>query len=529
MALGRVSRAEWAWVLGWSVVILGATSLPYLVAVWLSSPANQFGGFIFGVEDGYSYLAKMRLGAHGGWLFHLFYTAEPHQGAYFYLFYQGLGKVARLTGLSLAVTYHLARLGCGLALLAAVYRFAAFFSGQIPVRRLAFWLVAAGSGLGWVVVLAGLAGPLGLPLDFYSPEPFAFHLLFGLPHLSLTLALLLEAVVALAVAWEQSRWQAAAWAGGLLVGVSLIAAFYLPIAAAVIAAALLWRVYQTGPRGRWRIEAAMAAMALVMPAPVVLYNVYVFAVNPVFQAWAAQNNILSPPPYHYGLAFGPLYALAGLAWWRGRQAAPGRNFWLVAWALVMPLLVYLPFNLQRRMTLGVQVALAVPAALAWWQLWGGRPRYRRLAAVGLAVLLGGSNLMILAGAFLAVRSMQPPLFQPGGVVAAADWLGRQATPNEVVLAAYTTANFLPTRMPARVFAGHGPETVRSEEKRALLQQFFGKSAGAFHCQFLAEHHLTYLFFGPQEQQAGPFSPEKAACLQPVYDYDSVRIFRVISP
>ncbi|HHN93967.1 MAG TPA: hypothetical protein ENK17_04300, partial [Anaerolineae bacterium] len=57
----RVSRREWRWVLGASAVILLLTSLPYLYGLLLSSPEAQFGGFVIGVEDGNSYLAKMRL------------------------------------------------------------------------------------------------------------------------------------------------------------------------------------------------------------------------------------------------------------------------------------------------------------------------------------------------------------------------------------------------------------------------------------------------------------------------------------
>ena len=184
----RISHQEWVWVAAWSAVILLVTSLPYLYGAWLSTPQNQFGGFVLGVEDGNSYLAKMRLGATGSWQFHLFYTSEPHPGAYLFLFHLLLGKLARLSGLPLILVYHLARLGCGALLLATVYCFAAFFTRLRPVRRLTFWLVALGSGLGWLVLLSGFLPQLGLPLDFYSPEAFAFLMLFSLPHLSLALA-----------------------------------------------------------------------------------------------------------------------------------------------------------------------------------------------------------------------------------------------------------------------------------------------------------------------------------------------------
>ena len=68
-----IRRQEWVWVIIWSLIILGLTSLPALYGVLLSTPENQFSGFAIGVEDTYSYLGKMRLGAEGDWQFYLIF------------------------------------------------------------------------------------------------------------------------------------------------------------------------------------------------------------------------------------------------------------------------------------------------------------------------------------------------------------------------------------------------------------------------------------------------------------------------
>ena len=62
-----IQRREWLWAVAWAAIILTITSLPYLYGAAISTPTNQFGGFVIGVEDGNSYLAKMRLGASGAW------------------------------------------------------------------------------------------------------------------------------------------------------------------------------------------------------------------------------------------------------------------------------------------------------------------------------------------------------------------------------------------------------------------------------------------------------------------------------
>ena len=136
---GQVTRREWLWALAWSAAALAITCVPYLLGAALSSETRVFGGFVLGVEDGYSYLAKMGEGARGAWLFHIVYTSEPHQGALFFLFHILLGKVAALAaGLghwplteTMVVVYHAARVLFGGLLLLTVYRFIALFT-RVP-------------------------------------------------------------------------------------------------------------------------------------------------------------------------------------------------------------------------------------------------------------------------------------------------------------------------------------------------------------------------------------------------------------
>ena len=570
--LPTIQGREWRWAIVWSLVILAITSLPYLYGALITTPELHFGGFLIGVEDGNSYLAKMRLGAMGNWKFHLFYTSEPHEGAYLLLFHLLLGKLAVWSGLTLIQMYHLARLVCGLILMLTVYCFAAFFTQVRSVRRLVFWLVGTGSGLGWLVLWLGLPDGLGLPLDFYSPEAFAFHLLFGLPHLSLTMALLLWAILFILLAWERQQWRYTWLAGFALLGMTFLAAFYIIVAAAVIGVTWLLRIWTsqwesnsaTRPgssnvnlsgdvemvvpkhapksifiQGWWR-EAWQATLAFGIAAPVPLYNAYVFSTNPIFKIWASQNRILSPMPVHYLLAFGVLAIPAVIGAWREWQSGSQRTLLLIGWCVVIPFLLYIPFNLQRRMALGFQVALSVLAGVGLWQIWisrirpareglpeaGETMRGWRFISIGLVALLSLSNLMILIGAGLTISARAIPIFQPDTQIEAADWLGANATADQVVLAAYENGNYLPTRMSARVFLGHGPETAYSDMKRTLVTQFFASDNDDFRRQLLQDYNITFLYYGPAEQALGGFAPGDAFYLRGIYDNGTVQIYQV---
>lgn len=542
--IAEVQGGEWIWVAGWSIGILILLSLPYLYGMYLSTPEKQFGGFVLGIEDGNSYLGKMRLGASGKWSFHIFYTSEPHADAYIFLFHILLGKVARVSGLSLILVYHLARLFFGGFLLITIYYFIAFFTSLVSIRRLVFLMVTLGSGLGWLILSLGVVERLGLPLDFYSPEAFSFLILFGLPHLALAESLLLWSFLFVLVAWERQKFWFAVYAGLALLGMTLVAAFYIIIAGAVIATALIVRSFQRwSPRSLSAVqlihkgwtELKLATVALLFAFPYCLYNVYIFSTNTVFRAWASQNNITSPSPLQYSLAFGLLAVLAIFGGWQAWQSKSSQSSFLISWCLIVPILIFIPFNLQRRLTLGFQVPLSILAAWgARWLLFERKHLIPQSVSPGWRIgvfifvaLLSLSNFFILAGTFIQVHQQPLTIFHLGTEVAAAEWLGTQTAGDDVVLAAYETGNILPAYSQVRVFVGHGPETVRSGEKRELVQRFFAATTSeAWRKQLLLDYGIEYLYYGARERTLGTFNPAEAMYLKRIFDNGSVQIFRV---
>ena len=72
----RISRREWRTVLLYGLLLVIVTTLPYALAGLRASGGWSYSGFLIGADDGYSYLAKMRLGVRGLWEFYLFYTPE---------------------------------------------------------------------------------------------------------------------------------------------------------------------------------------------------------------------------------------------------------------------------------------------------------------------------------------------------------------------------------------------------------------------------------------------------------------------
>ncbi len=525
-----VTRQEWKWVLTVSAAALLLTSLPYLLGLLLENEQQIFGGFVYAVEDGYSYLAKMRQGAEGAWLFHIAYTPEPHPGALFFPFHLLLGKLAALLPVGdltarLAWTYHAARLLFGLGLLLVVYRFLAALSDERFVRRTAFLLTTFGGGLGWLLVVLGQPGWLGsLPLDLILPEGFTFLVLYAFPHIALARTLLLTGVLWMLGAWSAipRNSKAAVLTGLCWLAMGLIVPFYVAVAWAVTGAMGLALALRRR-RMPWR-EAGLAGLAGLISAPVVVYSAWRFSSDPVYATWSAQNLILSPHPLHYLLAFGVPLLLAAWAVCRAwRDECWG---WAaLAWVAVVPLLVYLPFNLQRRLVEGVQVPLSLLAA---WGLSGRRAQGRRLWSAAVFLVLSLTNGLLIGGNCLTMLSRPAPIFRQAGEVAALDWLSGQVEADDVVLSAYETGNYLPARVGARAFVGHGPESVDADEKRALVAEFVsGDTSDAWRENLLAEYGVDWLFWGPLERELGDFDPAAALYLERVYRQGEYELFRVV--
>jgi hypothetical protein len=517
-----MTRSELRWVLIASLAVILFASLPTFYGWALADDDHVYTGFVYNTEDGNSYMAKMRLGARGTWSFHLFYTPEEHEGAVAFTFHLLLGKVANALGLSFVLVYHLARALLGLGLLLTVYVFVSHFTSDVFIRRVAWALIALGSGLGWLLTLLGATHWLGnLPLDFWVPEAYVFLVLYNLPHLALAEALLLWSILWTLYAFEGKGLRWSLFAGLAAFAMAWIVPFYAGVLAAALGAYLLSLLIRRR-RLPWR-ETGLTALTGIGVLPPVVYNAWLFTTNPAFAAWAAQNRILSPHPLLYLLGFALL--LVPTAWGAVQVLRQGEERWLlpVAWVLVVPFLLYVPFNLQRRMIAAAQVPLALLAAVGlvtWF-------RNRRWALVAYVAILSLSNVLLVLGNLGPIHQRTTPIYRPAAEVTALEWLADHAQADETVLASFQVGNVIPAWTDLRVFAGHGPETLHNAEKREALERFFDPATdNAWRQTVLRDFGLDYVFHGPHERELGDWDPSNAQYLVPVHSEGAYTIYEV---
>ena len=409
------------------------------------------------------------------------------------------------------------------------------------MRRLTFLIIAFSGGFGWLLLLIGQPNWLGSsPVDLILPEGFTFLVLYAFPHIALGRTLLLSGFIVL---WTNPSLRRSAIAGLCWLAMGLIVPFYVAVAWAVACAA--WLAVTLSRRVIVWGETIQMALACAIAAPVVVYSLVVFTVNPVMRQWSAQNLILSPHPLHYvmGYALVGLLAILGAVHVLRRRDARSGTLRLVAWAVVVPPLLYLPFNLQRRLIEGWQVPLAILASLglarfvlpAWrratlvqWLIRFPRYSVRGLSRWALTLILLAmipTNILLMGSGMLAVLARAAPIFRDGGEVKALDWLATRVTYDDVILSSYEAGNYIPARVGARVYIGLGTETARIEDKRAAMKRFFDPlTSDEWRAQFLRDGNITYVFATPAEQ----FTPGNARSLSPVYQAEGYTIYQVMS-
>lgn len=535
----QIKRKEWPFVVVFAVIVMTLTCLPYILGAVRSNADWRFSGFVIGVEDGNSYLAKMQQGAHGQWLFQLSYAIEPHPASLVFLFFIILGKViGAIVGTAdpirlhdaLVVGFHVARVICGLAMIAVTYCFLAELLPRIKQRRIALVLATIGGGLGWVLIAIPKAG---LPLEFYSPETFGFLHLYSLPHLALVRALMLGGL--LFYLWAlRGRWVWALAAGAAWFLMTLIQPFYMVIVFGLLAihiallGALALRQRESElvrgvDLGAAAVRAIwVGAIAGAFGLPLVAYTFFLFLIDPIYQVWGAQNIILSPPAWHYLAAYG-LVVIAGLF---GLRSLFRRNLMacllIIGWIALMPFLLYAPYNLQRRFAEGVFVPLVALAVLGLTIGFGKGRQRRTVTRLGPMLLLALSlpgTLLVWVGGFFAVMQPKEPVFQAQDAVATYAFLGHSLPSRGIVLSSYEFGNAVPAYGYLVAYMGHGPETPYLEGKRATAATFYDSSTISYERQNLFNGQgAPYVVIGPHEHELGDFDPAtEANFLQKIFE------------
>lgn len=484
-------------------LVLMLSNVPYIVAFGAEGNGKIFSGFIYEVDEPHSYLAKMRQGREGAWLYTNRYTPEPHRPALIFVYYLFLGHVSKWLGLSMLATYHLARVAASIVLLFAVKRLLRVIGFQGGLGVVAFALVFLAEGIGWAFTFDRN------PPEKWLTDAYLFQSMTNYSHFSLGIGLV---VLSLADLFQFARNDRAR---GSLVRVAIYSfllawihpRLLLTIVAVGGGAALMgawWWGWRLRP---WLMGVGVALAASAPPAIATWLSV---RGDPVWAEWAATPT-RTPNPFWFLVGYGLLWPL-GI--WGALRAWRGREPWaplLVAWLVVGSVLPYLPLISQRRLVLGWSIPLAMLSAYALLVLASARePRRVIAAAVAIAVLPISTIVYVVDGLRVMARPGFPIFYHPE-IPAAAEWLKEKTEPEAIVLSHLLTGMFIPALSGNRVFAGHWAETLDDETKQRLTFEFFNPATNdGRRAEILAGYDVRYVLVTPVERQMlGGYNPSSS--------------------
>jgi hypothetical protein len=523
-------RAQHIWfALVFAAAVAAVSLLPYLVAYLWTPPGRHFAGFFFIADDATTYLAKMREGADGSWIWNDPYTSEPHGGVFLFGFYLLFGHLAALLHLPLIATYHLARISGAIALVLAAERLC---RRLLPPqqRNLGLVLVVLGSGAGFLAQAAGNPAVLGSrveALDLHLPELSGWYSIIAIPHFVWATALIIAALLGLLRIMEAPGWRPVAVTSLSLIALTAIHPQMIPVLAAIWVAyralLLLW-----GQRPPWRTLAA-DAVPFAATLPLLAYNAWILFRDPTIAEWAHQWRHQAPGPVSLAVSLGvPLVlAIVGMpvAWRRRDQGLA----LLLVWPPLVVALLYLPnvANIQRRLLDALFVPIGILAAVGLTSLTARlrRARARRIEAI-LVTVCCFSSAIVLAIALRFASGAFAEAYVNEDAWQAMQWLSAHHQADDRALSAPAAGQLLPAWAGVPVYVGHYSETLDYFTKLRNVGAILATDQPDRAVQtFFAVNRLTLLYWGPDEAATG-FQPDVHAYLHPVYRHGAVAIYRV---
>jgi hypothetical protein len=512
-----------------AAIVAVISLLPYLLAYLWTPPGHHFAGFFFIADDATTYLAKMRQGADGAWLWSDPYTSEPHGGVFLFSFYLLFGHLAALLHLPLIAAYHLARISGAVALVIAVDQLC---RRLLPAefRALGLVLVILGSGAGFLAQALGNPAILGSrveALDLHLPEISGWYSILAIPHFAWATALIIVALLGLLRIAEAPAWRPVVLASAALIALTAIHPQMIPVLG------LIWVAYQAvlvmwGARPSIRSVAAQT-VPFVSTIPLLAYNAWILFRDPTIAEWAHQWRHQAPGPVSLVVSLGlPLLAalLGMVVAWRRRDRGLAL---LLVWPPLVIALLYLPniANIQRRLLDALYVPIGILAALGIRTLTSRlrRARARRIEAV-LVTACCISSALVLAIALRFASGAFAEAYIGNDSWRAMQWLSGHHQPGDRALSAPGAGQQLPAWSGVPVYVGHYSETLDYFQKIRNVGEVLkpGAPEGTVRA-FLHDNGITLLYWGPEESLTG-FQPASQPYLQPVHQDGAVTIYRV---
>ena len=321
---------------------------PYLLAWAMTPDGARFSGILANHNDFTAYIAAMRQGAEGKWLFHFNFSPEYWAPQLMLPIYIVVGKLVSPIGGSYEFWFNVMR---ALAIIFTTCCFLLWARQVFPKQRerqLVAWIfMTFGAGFGWILwpIFAYFSFSFTSFPDINTPEWTTTLVSINPPHYMLGLGLetlLFTFIIRMTRLNSPVKWAIGGSLVGLLLG--LIYVYLTAVVGMVIGIYMLIRAWQAR-RIPWRqwIYGGIVILPLI---PLLFYYGYWVNRDPAWASYVKSDiNIIGPPPVlgaMIGLGFLGVLMLIGLRSWFRNKQHPLPFVWIVVnlFLLYVPIVQY---------------------------------------------------------------------------------------------------------------------------------------------------------------------------------------------
>lgn len=511
-----------------TIGILGFSSIPYFLGQSTETDILLFRGTYADTADYAVHTSMMQAGRLGEWGYQMRFTTEEHTPAFIRLFYIFLGHISRWLNFDVETMFQIARWFFGfVALWSLKLLFQKLFKNT-SLDYFPFFLAIFGGGIGWLQIILGAPLEPISPIDLWLIDAYILFSISLFPSFSFTLTLMVFALYLFLEYLHNQQWRN-------IVGISVLAVvsqLFNPIAFAVIDFAMVGAVVFTWWQNKkieWKYFHDLVVISITQ-IPLLIYNLLILTRNPIWSQFTLQNETLSPSPSFYFWGFFPFWIFAFFGIVQSIKEKNSMMGAMSAWVISGFILAYLPVLIQRRFLLGITIPLG---ALAMYGLktlldklaghFSGIKKRQNLIFFSYSIFASISSIFLILNSSLYVSSRPPQLFYPNEIENAVEWLNKNASPNDFVLASQETSQILAQRTALKMYFGHEMETLHFDEKESTVKAFYENTVED---DWLSQTPIQWIVYGPYEVEINnQFIPSENFEL--VYENDSVKIYQTL--
>ena len=548
----KINSQEWKFVgLIWLILVF-LTFTPAIVGVITTPSGSIFlGRQGINGEDLPFYYAQIEQVKEGHFLFKNLFTSEPHPRFMFDPFWLGVGLLAKIFSLSSFLAFQLSKfLLIPIFLIVSYYLVAFFFREEIK-RKICFIFLIFASGLG-AFYLEGLAGDSGalnilfdhrglpiLPIDLWEVSASSFFSIYSPPHLLASLTLIVLIFLLSLLAFENYKLIYSLAAGFSALFLFQFHPYHLPTIFGVLGVFLLFCFFKDKKLNFNYLKHYF--ILLLFSLPPVIYYFWTLQNFWVRKAHFLQNITLTPSLLMVLLGYGFLipFTLIGIFYILKKKEKNKKDIFLLSWVFTQSLLIYSPLPFQRRLTEGLQIALAILTVFGLFYLkdWlKEKPIFQKYFKEVFSnkifliylffILFFLSNFTIIANDLSLYLKNYDGMYLKKEAQEAMFWIRENTEEESIILSSLETGNLIPAFSLRQVYLGHLHGTAQAKEKLAQLERFFQEGNDDRKLAFFKENKIDYLFFGPEERKLVQFNPEEKNYLEKVFSNNEVTIYKI---